>query len=431
MELSLAARRQVAQAQLGRWLKATKAEKSAILDAVCEVTGWHRDHARKAIRRALADQAAGGRRPRKHRDPVRVYGDEAVELLTRCWAALDGPTGKRLHPALQGVLANLDRHGHLAGVDPAVVSQVLAMSPATIDRRLAGARTGLVARKPIAHTRPGSMLKASIPMKTWREWNESEPGFVQIDLVGHEGGDNNGEFFFNLNTTDIATGWTEAVTVRSKGERIVAAGLEELWLRFPFHIAGIHSDNGSEFINHHLARWCQTRQITFTRGRASNKNDQAHVEQKNWSVVRRSVGYFRYDTSRELDLLNQLWPLVSLQVNLFMPQQKLVSKTRTGAIVRKQHDTASTPMSRLLDHHHDLVDPHDRSRLETLLETTDLIALRHQIADTQGNLIELARRRGLVQTKAKINAVYLSRRKITRPTRASSDESTNQTTRAS
>lgn len=246
-----------------------------------------------------------------------------------------------------------------------------------------------------------------------------------------EGGDNNGEFFFTLDATDVATGWTEAVTVRSKGERIVATGLEDLQLRLPFHLAGIHSDNGSEFINHHLARWCQTRQITFTRGRASNKNDQAHVEQKNWSVVRRSVGYFRYDTPRELDLLNQLWPLTSLQVNLFLPQQKLVSKTRTGAIVRKQHDTATTPLRRLLDQHEDLVDPHDRRHLQTLLDITDLIALRHQIADIQGNLTELARRRGLVQQKAKTNAVYLSHRKITPPKRAKRHESTTNHTRAS
>lgn len=431
MELTLAARKAITQAQLAKWPKASKAEKSAILDVVCEVTGWHRDHARKAIRTALADRAAGGPPPRKQREPVQVYGADVVDLLTRCWAVLDGPAGKRLHPALPVVLANLERHGHLAGTDPRVVEQVLAMSPATIDRRLAGARTGLVARKPISHTRPGSMLKSSIPMKTWREWNDQEPGFLQIDLVGHEGGDNNGEFHFSLDATDVALGWTETTTVRSKGERIVATGLDELVLRFPFHIHGIHSDNGSEFINHHLARWCTSRQITFTRGRASNKNDQAHVEQKNWSVVRRSVGYFRYDTPRELALLNQLWPLVSVQVNLFLPQQKLVSKTRTGAVVRKQHDTATTPMRRLLDHHGDLVDPHDRARLEHLAETTDLLDLRHRIADIQGNLVELARRRGTIQPKAKTHAVYLSRRKMGPPKRAKQDESTNHPSRAS
>ena len=148
----MAQRKAITKAQLAKWPKATRSEKGAILDAVCAVTGWHRDHARKAIRLALADKPT---RPRRPREPVRVYDDAAVEVLTRCWAVLDGPTGKRLRPALPGLIANLSSHGHLAGIDPATIDQVLAMSAATIDRRLAAARTGLVARKPISHTRPG------------------------------------------------------------------------------------------------------------------------------------------------------------------------------------------------------------------------------------------------------------------------------------
>lgn len=429
MELSLAARKAITQAQLDKWPKATKVEKSSILDTVCGVTGWHRDHARKAIRTALAAPGRGSE-PRKRRDPVLTYGRDAVVVLERCWAALDGPTGKRLKPALDDVLDNLARHGHLDDVDPAVIAQVRQMSAATIDRRLAPARTGLVAGKGISHTRPGSLLKSSIPMKTWHEWNETIPGIIQIDLVGHDGGDANGHFHYSLDATDVATGWTETITVRSKGERIVAAGLEQLWLRFPFHISGIHSDNGSEFINHHLFNWCQTRKINFSRGRASHSNDQAHIEQKNWSVVRRNVGYYRYDSKRELDLLNQIWPLVSIQVNLFLPQQRLISKTRHGATVTKRHDTGAAPADRLLTQFADLIDPHDLTRLDTLRHNTDLIELKHQISDLQGNLLELARRPGQVTHRAKTNHIYLSKRKLPRK-RASSDESTTQNTRAS
>ena len=185
MELTMAMRRQVTKAVLDRWGKATKSEKGVILDGLCEVTGWHRDHARKAIRMALSDRERGGPPPRKPREAVLTYGPESVEVLMTCWAVLDGPTGKRLHAALPEVVANLSVHGHLGDIDPSVIEEVLAMSPATIDRKLSPARTGLVARKPISHTRPGTMLKSSIPMKTWHEWNDTIPGFIQIDLVGH------------------------------------------------------------------------------------------------------------------------------------------------------------------------------------------------------------------------------------------------------
>ena len=296
----MAQRKAITTAQAKAWTKATKAEKAAILDAVVQVTGWHRDHARKMLRRAATGQMPG---PRKPREAIRRYDTHVTEALVRCWAMLDGIASKRLAAALPRLLAALERLDRL-DMSVEVRDQLLAMSPATMDRHLQPYRTGLIAAKGIAHTKPGSLLKSSIPLKTWAEWNDTEPGFIEIDLVGHEGGDNNGTFHYSLNATDIATGWTETCTVRSKGERIVAAGLDQLIGRFPFLILGIHSDNGSEFINHHLSRYCNLRQITFTRGRPSHSNDQAHIEQKNWSIVRRAVGYWRYDTAHELDLLN-------------------------------------------------------------------------------------------------------------------------------
>lgn len=420
----MAQRKAITVAQARAWPKATKAEKAAILDAVVQVTGWHRDHARKMLRRAAAGQTSA---PRRTREPVRRYNADVTDALVRCWVLLDGIAAKRLAPALPRLLTALERVDRL-GMSAEVKQQLLAMSPATMDRHLRPYRQGLIATTGIAHTKPGSLLKSSIPLKTWAEWNDTQPGFIEIDLVGHEGGDNNGAFHYSLNATDVATGWTETCTVKSKGERIVAAGLDNLIGRFPFLILGIHSDNGSEFINHHLARYCELRQLTFTRGRPSHSNDQAHIEQKNWSIVRRAIGYWRYDTARELDLLNQLWPAWNNRNNLLMPSQKLISKTRTGAKVTKKHDTAATPAERLLRDHPDALDTHERAALETRLTTVDPITLGEHIDLIQRNLLELAKRRGTVQRRAKRNHVYLSRTKITR---ASSDESTNPTKRAS
>lgn len=426
MGLTMGQRKAVLASQVKAWPKATRQEKSAILDHLVAVNGWHRDHARKMLRAAVAGVDVN--RPRKPREPVFTYGPEVIEALVVCWAVLDGPTGKILQPALPALVDRLVACGELEASTNALAG-LLAMSPATIDRRLRPYRIGLVGQvKGKSLTRPGSLLKSSIPLKTWHEWDDTTPGFIEIDLVGHDGGDNNGAFHYSLDAVDIATGWTETITVKSKGERIVATALEQLVLRFPFAILGIHSDNGSEFINHHLLRWCTTREITFTRGRPNHSNDQAHIEQKNWTRVRRHTGYYRYDTTRELDLLNQLWPITAELTNLFTPQQKLVTKTRVGAKVTKTYDTATTPAARLLHNHPDTLDHTDRRDLEHRLATANPAQLRRDIDLIQRNLLELARRRGTVHKAAKRNHVYLSRTKITRAKR---DESTTQPKRAS
>ncbi len=423
----MAQRKAITLAQARRWVKATKAEKSEILDAVTATTRWSRDHARKQLRRAVAGQMPG---PRKKRAPVMTYGPEVIAALVQCWVLLDGITGKRLQPALPDVVEALEHHDELH-LSPEVRQQLLAMSAATIDRRLAPYRQGLIAVKGRSFTKPGSLLKSTIPMKTWAEWDDTQPGFLEIDLVGHDGGDNNGAFHFTLNATDVATGWCETITVRSKGERVVSAGLDIIVARFPFLILGIHSDNGSEFINHHLKKWCETRQLTFTRGRANHSNDQAHIEQKNWSVVRHFAGYWRYDTPRELALLNELWPLVNHLTNLFTPSQKLISKKRKGARVTKRHDTATTPAQRLTRDHSDTLSPLEDTALRLRRREANPAQLNRGIALIHGNLLELAKRRGRIQRRAKANATYLNRTKMNTIKRTSSDESTTQTIRAS
>lgn len=416
MELTLGVRRQVTLAQVRRYRKATKAEKSAVLDVLCAVNGWHRDHARKAMRAALAAFEAGEFEqvvapPRRQREPVPTYGPEVIDALVGVWAVLDGPTGKRLAPMMTDLVASLRRHGELE-VSDRVADQLAAMSPATIDRRLAAVRSSATLARGRALTKPGSLLKSQIPMRTWADWDDKRPGFLEIDLVGHDGGDLNGQFCYTLTCTDIATGWTETRTVRNKAAKWVFGALVELQAQFPFPILGIDSDNGSEFINDHLLRWCNEQQITFTRSRPNNKNDGCHVEQKNWAIARRTVGYWRYETPGEMAVLNQIWTALSPLTNLFSPQQKLISKTRVGAKVTKKYDTAQTPYQRLLTHP-EALDDIDARMLAKRYQATNPVQLRREVTDLQGDLLNKVKRKNITR-RGKQNAVYLTRTKLDR-----------------
>jgi len=197
-------------------------------------------------------------------------------------------------------------------------------------------------------TRPGTLLKKSIPIRTFTDWDEAKPGFFEVDLVSHDGGAVRGDFIQSLNFTDISTGWDEMIAVKNKAQRWVFSGIETIKERLPFSILGIDSDNGAEFINDHLLRYCEKEQITFTRSRPYRKNDSCFVEQKNYSVIRRAVGYARYDTDKELNILNELYNYLRLYVNFFQPVRKLIKKERIGSKVIKKYDEAKTPYRRVL-----------------------------------------------------------------------------------
>jgi hypothetical protein len=236
------------------------------------------------------------RPPRATRAPK--FGPHVVAALTVCWMLTRTPAGKRLAPMLSTLVPLLRRDGEITMTD-AEAALLVSMSAASIDRHLALERAKLFPRGR-SHTKPGTLLKSQIPIRTWAQWNENVPGFVEIDLVGHEGGNSSGEFCFTLTVTDVFTGWTINRSVKNKAAIWVFEAIEYVIGQFPFPILGIDSDNGSEFINYHLYDYCTEHEITFTRSRSGNKNDGAHVEQKNWTHVRELVGYLRFDTDKEL-----------------------------------------------------------------------------------------------------------------------------------
>ncbi|MEW6049417.1 MAG: DDE-type integrase/transposase/recombinase, partial [Bacillota bacterium] len=225
-----------------------------------------------------------------------IYTREVKEALVRVWTILTFPAGKRLAPFLPEVVPVLERWGELS-LTPEVRERLLRISAATVDRLLARERQRLQI-KGRSGTKPGSLLKGAIPIRTFAEWDDTRPGFLEVDLVGHDGGDARGDFAQTLDMVDVATGWIETVAVRNKAQKWVVDALQRRLLAFPFPILGIDSDNGAEFINAQLLRFFESHRITFTRSRPYRKNDNGHVEQENWSVVRRYVGYLRYDTPR-------------------------------------------------------------------------------------------------------------------------------------
>jgi hypothetical protein len=395
MGLTLSQRKAVTKANAARYKRANKTEKTKVLDELCATTGWHRNHARKALAGALKPKIV---KPRKRRPPT--YGPEVVDALRFCWAVLGAPTGKRLAAVLPALVAALRRFGEL-NIDDATAALLVRISPATIDRKLAADRAAMIARGR-SHTKPGSLLKDAIPIRTWADWDEDEPGFVEIDLVGHEGGLAEGEHAYTLTVTDIATGWTENRSVRNKARKWVIESLDEISKIMPFPILGVDSDNGSEFINYHLLHWCEQRKITFTRSRPRNSNDGAHVEQKNWAVVRTVAGYHRYDTEAELALLNKIWKLQSMITNYWLPQQKLTSKVRHGAKVTKKYDRPTTPHRRADAHH--AVTAEDKAIMADTLGGLNPAAVQRQIQALTAELLTLTTSKSAAAKKPAVAA---------------------------
>ena len=352
-----------------RYKRARKPEKIIILNEFTKTTGYERQHAGKLLR--------GNYRhvKRKIYRPHKVYTKLDADVLAEVWKLLGWIASKRMKPSLKLAVDELIKAGRVA-LSADDRKRFIGMSAATMDRLMKKYR-----KKPKlkgrSYTKPGTLLKSQIPVRTWDEWNENKVGFFEIDLVGHDGGLAKGDFAWTLNWTDVKVQWTEQVAVFNKAQVHVFAGIERIRGRLPFPLLGIDSDSGSEFINAHLYRYCTSEQITFTRGRAGRKNDNPYVEEKNDSVVRNWVGYGRYDTQAQVDTLNELYELLRLYTNFFLPVMKLKKKIRIGSKIKKIHDKATTPYKRILRARD--VSKEVKGKLRAQYKALSLIDLKDQI----------------------------------------------------
>jgi Integrase core domain len=413
--ISKLAQTEVLEALRERYQEAAKAKKTKILDEFVAVAGCHRKHAI----RLLADiDAAAFKAPVVGR---RTYDEAVREALVVLWEAADRICGKRLKAILPSLVTALERHGHLA-LDPIVRQRLLSVSPATIDRLLTTVRrTASHRKKRKTQTKPSKQ----VPIRTFADWNEPLPGYLEIDFVSHGGSSVQGTFLWSLVATDVCSGWTEAVPLVAREQTLVTEGLEVMRRQFPVPILGIDSDNDSAFINETLLAYCQDQKLEFTRSRAYQKNDQAWIEQKNGAVVRRFVGYERFSGIVAGQCLAQLFQAVRLFVNHFQPSFKLKFKKREGAKVKKFYHKPATPCQRLLEHASVTEAAKDGLRSER--GPLDPLELLHRIRDSQSALAALGSgemgsdlgRESLEQFLAKLPALW--RKGEVRPTHQRKD----------
>jgi hypothetical protein len=379
--MSFRSKRELLAQVAPRYQQASHLHKSVILDEFVAATGYARKYAILLLTRPPLPAPSHIRRPRAPK-----YGTAVQAALEIAWSAANCIGTRRLVPFLPKLVPALERHGHLTLTD-AVRTQLLAISPATADRLLQRARAAGQPRG-VSTTKAGSLLKRQIPVRTFADWDDASPGFFEADLVAHCGERADGAFLSTLVITDVATGWVECQALLYRSQDQVLQGLKRARLLIPFPFLGIDTDNGGEFINVDLVAYCEQEQISFTRSRAYEKNDQCFVEQKNGAVVRQFVGYDRYEGEAAYRQLVEVYRALRLYVNFFQPSLKLKEKHREGTTVRRTYVPAQTPFERLCAA--SILTAELETRLEEIFAALDPIRLLDQIGRLQDALWQYA-----------------------------------------
>lgn len=381
--MSTDARAELITAIVRRYHDSARTEKTRILDEFVAVTGYHRKHALRVLHRGVTDTETNPVGTR-----ARIYDQAVCDALVILWEAGDRMCGKRLKAALPGLLQSMEHHHHLS-LDLHVRDKLLAMSAATIDRALAPARLG--AKRGSQRRRAKShVIKRQVPVRTFADWSEDQPGYFEADFVVHAGGSLRGSPIHSFVLTDVCSGWTEMVPLIVREQSLVVEALRVLCQQVPVPILGLDTDNDGAFMNETVFTYCKNEGIVQTRSRAQHKNDQAWIEQKNGAVLRRLVGYDRFEGAASTRLLARLYGVARLYVNYFQPSFKLKEKTRTGAKVKKTYHPPATPCDRLLAH--PKVAEESKAFLCEQRSRLDPVALLHTLRECQASLAQMAGR---------------------------------------
>ena len=373
-------RKELIEAVGARYRSSPRSERKKILDEFVALTGCHRKHAIRTLSCEPAGEHAGVARNR-------VYDEAIRQTIIMLWEAGDRVCGKRLKALIPILIDAMERHGHLE-MDPIVKDKVLQVSAATIDRALADTRSHIDGQRK-RRKGVGAAIRRSIPVRTFADWRDPPPGFFEIDMVEHTcGPKTDGDYLHTLVLTDIASGWTECVSMRQRNQVLVIEGLDKAADDLPFPMLGMDSDNDSAFMTQDVFDYCKAHRLEQTRSRAYKKNDQAWVEQKNGSIVRRLVGYGRLSGAEATKTLAELYASSRLYINFFQPSFKLKSKTRDGARVKKVYYAPATPCERLMAH--SAVAAAIKEKLTAQFMSLDPVQLLQEVRGAQQRLSDIA-----------------------------------------